>query len=166
MPLTELVPFDPRVAHGARSATYVSGNIALHATQVPIQRAGGWFGIYDAKVFALLNAPDESALLVHIDGVTIPVSKISNCSHQASLSCRTLSFDFESRRVSFSYQRLFHRFASNPLDAISRIIFADDWWGVTCDLPAWFSDNIHWLSSKNPTDRFLADVRRDLASPG
>ncbi|MFY8064740.1 MAG: hypothetical protein ACOVN2_13675 [Usitatibacteraceae bacterium] len=157
--MTRLRPFDPRVSDGSASITLAADGTLTRHDAVEFGSINGWFGVYDGKLFAVFCDADAGGLFLHVDGRTIAIPDIVSTRHSANLRARILEIELRAETVLFTYQDVVRGLVRNPAQALSNIVFADDWWGVVCDLPAWLHDNRGWLASSDGALKFLSSVR-------
>jgi hypothetical protein len=163
MSIKILHPWELRVSGGYK---YIELNIQSdrvdiqHASDADIDNSDGWFAVYEQEVFGVFmeseNSDSVPALLLR--GKVCPLTPDTKLHSRLYLTHRAFTLSKGRNTIRFNYQRLWWNLIRRPIFAISNVLFADDWWGVVCDLPSWVESQ--W-NSGTLSDSLLAVVRKN-----
>lgn len=143
MPITvNLLPWNLRVSGGfGRVEVKADGEQVdvLKYVEAGVTPAKGWFAVYEDVVFGVFEWPaseDHSIALLIYDRIwrLTPETQLKSSQH---FTHYTFNLNSGHDNVVFNYQRFWWTLFHRPKDAIPEVLFADDWWGVVCDLPGW-----------------------------
>ena len=115
---------------------------------VGVARPSGWFAIYEDAVFGAFEWPGskDCQIALFVEGRMWPLTSDVELTSTRTLTHRSFSLKGRSGVVVFNYQRLWWNLLHKPKAALLDIVFADDWWGVVCDLPGWVEGR--WKAGK------------------
>jgi hypothetical protein len=154
MPIAiSLRPWEPRVGAGfMRVDLTVEGERAVvdKHTDVGVTRPNGWFAIYEDAVFGAFEWPGakDCQVALFVEGRIWRLTCDVQLTSTRTLTHRSFSVKSETETgvVVFNYQRLWWNLLHKPKAALLDVVFADDWWGVVCDLPGWVE--ARWKAGK------------------
>lgn len=160
-----LHPWEQRVSRGYASVelrgidqqVVVRGLTSVNDKQPPV----GFFAVYEDEIFAVFLRPDSASdvsilMSGRIWSLTPDVRIVWRHPAESGRWSRSIEISDEKDRAKLNYHTFRWNIAHRPVYAICNVLFADEWWGVLCDLPSWVET--HW----NAKD-LLPTLRRMLA---
>jgi hypothetical protein len=159
-----LLPWEPRVSKGHQCIEVtIAGD---HAVVQPLDGESsahpiGWFAAYEDKFFGVFQSPDFNDFrpVLLIGNAVWPLAQDSQLSSSRSLVQRSFTITDARGSANLRYQRLWWNLFHKPGTALSQIVFADDWWGVVCDLPG-------WVASRWSAGRLADEMTESLGTRG
>lgn len=146
-----LLPWEPRVSGG-----YGLVNVTMEGGQAAVQpqanlgssRPSGWFAVYEGEFFGVLHLPDsnECQIAILVGNTIWRLTTDVQLSSSRTLTQRSFVLKGANGSITFNYQKLWWNLLRRPGTALSQVVFADDWWGVVCDLPGWVESR--WKAGK------------------
>jgi hypothetical protein len=149
MPVIILRPWEKRVSGNATAAkiSIVNDQVQYHLENTEGQNSyAGWYGIYDNELFGVFLDSTSKSIKIAAGEIILPIEYIISVEWQALIKHRHLLLVTSMTNIDFYYQKLWWNLLRRPWHGIFGVLLAEDWWGVTCDLPGWFADN--WKSSE------------------
>lgn len=146
-----LLPWEPRVGSGfVRVDLTVEGERTVVDKHVGagVTRASGWFAIYEGEVFGAFEwtGTRDCQVALFIQGTIWPLTPDVQLTSTRNLTNRSFSVKSRSGVAVFNYQKFWWNLLHKPQAALLDVVLADDWWGLTCDLPGWIE--ARWKAGK------------------
>ena len=165
MPVTvTLVPWEPRVSSG-----YDSIQLDIQENKAVVRKfpnaeknePNGWFAIYEQDMFGVfcLPIPGDPQITLLIANRIWHLTEDVQLSWSQSSTRRSLTVRNANEVITFYYQKIWWHLLRRPLTAISEVVFADDWWGIVCDLPSWVEER--WKAGKLADEIITFQQRHD-----
>jgi len=127
------------VSGAHRYLAFDSGNFAVAEPDPQVDArapVSGWFAYYEGRQFAVLQISGTSSqFAVACGSMVVVLHERTTLKWRSTLGGRTLEIHEDGRQLlRFDYRSAL-RYLLHPLRFLREVILADDWWGLTCDLP-------------------------------
>ena len=137
-----LLPWEPRVSAGrTRLDLLVEGERAVvcENADAGVASRRGWFAVYEKTVFGVFEwlGSETCNTALFLDGKIWFLTNTVELTSMITLTHRSFRVADGTTTFVFKYHRLWWNLLHRPKTALFDVVFADDWWGVVCDLPGW-----------------------------